>query len=89
MSATCGSCSAPIIWARTEKGRSIPVDERPVLNGNLDLVPDADPREPPTAFVLDKQGFRAGPGGTTQSPFLRYQSHFASCPDAAAHRKTR
>lgn len=29
----CKSCEAPIIWAMTEKGRRIPLDEEPVRDG--------------------------------------------------------
>lgn len=36
--ATCGSCPAEIVWAETERGRRIPLDARPVADGNLALV---------------------------------------------------
>lgn len=87
MTATCTSCGARIVWAKTENDKAIPIDYLPVTNGNVDLVADADPREPPTAFMLDKAGFRSVNESTRHSPFLRYQSHFASCAFADHHRK--
>ena len=30
MSAQCGSCHAPVVWAITEKGKRMPVDAEPV-----------------------------------------------------------
>lgn len=85
MSATCKGCKAEITWAVTTSGKSMPVDARPVQNGNLDLVPDSDPREPPTAHSLDSTGSR-DVNGARHSPALRYVSHFATCPDAIAFR---
>lgn len=38
MSATCGSCGAPLEWAKTLRGRSIPVDPETVESGNLRVV---------------------------------------------------
>ena len=35
MNSRCSSCGASIRWARTEKGKAIPVDPEPVTDGNL------------------------------------------------------
>ncbi len=35
---SCRSCKAPIVWARTEHGRSIPVDPIARPDGNLELI---------------------------------------------------
>jgi len=34
----CFSCHAPVIWAKTEKGRAMPVDAAPVETGNIELA---------------------------------------------------
>lgn len=36
---TCRSCGAPILWAKTERGKMMPVDPDPSENGNVELVP--------------------------------------------------
>lgn len=76
----CRSCQAPIVWAKTTPGdRSIPLDANDdgtamvVDNGNLVLVDD--PERTVVRYV------KAGEG--------RYQTHFASCPQAAEHRRNR
>lgn len=35
MTTRCGSCGAEITWARTEKGKPMPVDAAPNERGNL------------------------------------------------------
>lgn len=70
---TCRSCGAPITWAKTDKGKAMPLDAEPTPAGNLELdggrvrfvTPDAN--------------------ATTS----RYTSHFATCPDAVSHRRPR
>jgi hypothetical protein len=34
----CRSCQAPILWARTTRGKSVPLDAEPCADGNLTLV---------------------------------------------------
>lgn len=68
----CRYCGAPILWARTAKGRRIPLAAVPVAGGNLDL----DPAAGQVAYV-------AGPVSTE----VRYVSHFATCPSAGKARK--
>lgn len=71
----CSSCGAEIFWALTDKGKRIPMDAEPV--------------KLPGLFVLMKQGslLRASSAGSRGDvvPAL-YQSHFATCPNAASHR---
>lgn len=69
----CSSCGAPIIWLRTFAGKSIPVDEVPVPDGNIVVLGDSD-----TCQTLKK-------GEETEKP--RYVSHFATCPQAKDWRK--
>lgn len=70
MHATCRSCGAPIIWARTTGGKLIPVDPDPTDNGNVELV---DGLDRPTAIVHAQPPLAAPP--------MRLP-HFATCPDA-------
>jgi hypothetical protein len=36
--ATCSSCGAEIIWAKTESGKAMPLDAAPSASGNLILT---------------------------------------------------
>jgi hypothetical protein len=74
----CRSCEAPILWARTEKGRRIPLDPEPY-----------DGPDPRGLFLLRADGLAiaVSPGDALGEPV--YRSHFASCPDAALHRRSR
>lgn len=77
----CRTCSAPIVWATTEDGKSMPVDGPLTPDGNVVL---SRPPAPVTtdkvyAVVLDQDSlFGDGP---------RRVSHFATCPDAAGWRR--
>ncbi len=74
----CSSCGAEILWAESKNGFAMPIDPTPVEDGNVVLHAPDDPRESPLARVL-KKGEHA--------PMPRFTSHFATCPDAAEHRK--
>jgi hypothetical protein len=79
----CRSCGALIFWATTTKLKRMPVDAEPTADGNLIL---GEPKQPfpqyPTVMVL-------GPGDTPKPGVERYTSHFATCPQAATHRRSR
>lgn len=80
---TCSSCHGPIIWTVAAGGRQrrMPVDAVPHPDGNIWL----GGREPIRAHVLTRAQHRNRgllPDGTDL-----YRSHFASCPNAAHHRK--
>lgn len=79
--ARCRSCQARIVWAKTVAGKSCPLDADAVTGapiemagGGLVLVTDNGP---------DGRIVRAEHGA------YGFRSHFASCPDAKAHRKAR
>lgn len=76
MAATCKSCGAPVRWAKTIKGRPIPLDPIPAPNGNVIISEEG------TALVY------AGPAGIAAryQDEPRYLSHFATCPNADEHR---
>lgn len=69
----CRSCGAQIFFARTEKGRRMPIDAEPVAGGNLSLI--LGPPHLAEVRVVEVDGMN------------RYVSHFATCPQSAAHRK--
>lgn len=78
---TCNSCHAPIVWALTVAGKRMPVDAEPVEHGNLHLYePVTDPDSPRVIF------HDAG-CGDFDDPL--YTSHFATCPNANQHRRSR
>jgi hypothetical protein len=68
----CNSCGARIRWAVMPSGKRMPLDVTASASGNLVVV------EPQRMLV----GF-AQPGDSRP----RYTSHFATCPNAAAHRR--
>lgn len=70
----CRSCGAMILFAVTERGKYMPLDEKPVeFGGNIVL------REG-LAHVLAK-------GEPSNQGEARYRTHFQTCKRAAAHRK--
>jgi hypothetical protein len=69
----CRSCGAKIRWARTEKGRRMPVDAEIVYGGNIILQPQ--PHDVPTAIYAKPD-----------PAIKRFVSHFVTCRD---HRKWR
>jgi hypothetical protein len=80
---TCGSCQAEITWAVTTKGKRMPVDAEPAEDGNVVLHPGLGSGDLPTATVIPKAEDDPPP------VFPRYRSHFATCPHADTHRRTR
>ena len=72
--AVCRSCGAEIEWARTEAGKSIPLDLGEVENGNL---------------AVEGGVVRVRRAGDLAAFEPRRRSHFASCPYARQHRKAR
>lgn len=80
--ARCRSCRAPILWAVTADGESMPVDPHPATNGNV---------------LLTRQGGRLIAGVLSRKDAARkratravplHLSHFATCPNADTHRRT-
>ncbi len=70
----CRTCKAQVIWVKTEKGRSMPVDVDPVDGGNIMLMEHYG--QPPIArMVAPVEGVKC------------YVSHFATCKHADQHRK--
>jgi hypothetical protein len=79
--AFCGSCTQPIIWCSTVKGRLMPVDFDPHPDGNILLHERT--RLGPLAEVV-----AVGQDGLLPGEALRH-SHFVTCPQADQHRRPR
>ncbi len=82
----CKSCGAPIFWAESDRtGVSMPVDAEPSGAGNIQLV---DRRGKIVAQMLggSAKNIRDAAWALTGKHTLR-TSHFATCPNAAAHRR--
>lgn len=78
----CRSCKAPILWARTERGKNMPLDAEPYVGpepGGLFVLREPDEPKPLAVAVP--------PGAFPDEP--HYRSHFATCPHAADHRRSR
>ena len=74
---SCESCGAEIVWAETAAtGKPIPLDPQTVKGGNIIAARDPERGGKLVATVT-------GPGGGDR------QTHFASCPNAPQHRKSR
>lgn len=70
----CRSCGAPVIFATTANGTSMPLDAVPYLGGNVRLV----------------DGWRAEVVGPLEAMDVElYGSHFATCPQAKEWRRRR
>lgn len=77
----CRTCNASILWARTERGKRIPLDAEPYEGDDdrgLFVLREPDDPEGPLAI--------AAWGLDGLEP--HYRSHFATCPDAARHRRS-
>lgn len=80
----CRSCDAPIRWAKTAAGKSMPLDADPVDHGNVTIVGWEPGSYPPVPQVVVGQlAF-----GDTPVDLYRYVSHFSTCPQAGVHRRT-
>jgi hypothetical protein len=84
----CSTCRKPIIWAMHERTRRrMPIDAWPSAEGNVRLV-----RMPVTDEYLLVDGYPVARVLTTKQRFGQttlHTSHFATCPQAATHRRGR
>lgn len=72
--AKCRSCEAPMVWVKTAaNGRLMPLDPKPVPDGNVVLLASRDEQGVRLVRVL-AHGEDPGPDAK------RYISHFATCP---------
>lgn len=82
MISTCSSCGARIRWAKTSAGKRMPLDAEPSGSGNV-LLGWIGGEE--VAIVLGND--RADERAAAQIDGRAYLSHFATCPNASAHRR--
>lgn len=86
MSATCGSCGAPVVWVRTPSGARMPLDPMPLPD--RDLAPSLVAKHHDECRVIAtvdldaaREWLRAG--------WTLHRSHFSTCPNASQHRRRR
>lgn len=79
----CRSCGAPMVFVKTIFGKRIPLDVEPnmekgnvVVANGVAIYISGPKREGEARVVAERVGLRL------------YTSHFATCPDAAEHRKS-
>jgi hypothetical protein len=73
----CRSCGAPILWARTEKGKKEPIDLEPNPKGNI-ILREREGSEARAIHGVPDEVWPDEP---------RHTSHFATCPNAAEWRR--
>ena len=73
----CRSCKAPMFWAATSSGKKMPLDAKP-----LESMSGKD------SHGVVAFGIRAGVASKAYHG-AKYTSHFATCPDADEHRKSK
>ena len=80
--ATCKSCSAPIIWAVTAKGKPMPIDTEPVRDGNVLIYRVGDTEE------IRAQVVKRDPDQDEFDGLEEYHvSHFVTCPQSKGWRR--
>lgn len=70
---TCEACGVPLFFARTMRGRSMPLETAPIDGGNVVL--ERVGAETLARVVQAEKGVK------------RYVAHFARCPKAAEFRR--
>jgi hypothetical protein len=66
-----------MLWVVTDKGRRMPLDPEPVRDGNVVFTGEYDDDVPRVRYLHRDEA----PDVPT------YKSHFATCPNADAHRR--
>jgi hypothetical protein len=85
VSARCRSCGQEIEWAKTDRGRWMPIDPTPVSGGNLTI--DRSSWPPVATVITPGEGSRQLSFDSNNGEILAYVSHFKSCPDSTEWRK--
>lgn len=82
--ATCKSCKAAIVWAKTEKGASMPCDWEPAFDGGFYLFI----REGFVEAISTKSDHQSALRARSKKQ-LSHHSHFVTCPKRDQHRRPR
>jgi hypothetical protein len=72
----CKSCHRQVRWVKTAEGRNMPLDVHPTPDGSILLLTNGRSRVVPEA-------------DRAQCVAPLFKSHFATCPNAGAHRSHR
>lgn len=72
----CTSCGADILWVKSIGGSPMPLNAQSVGDGNIAVIDNVGHVRKGEMF----EPFYDGP---------LYKSHFATCPNAAKHRKSK
>lgn len=76
----CRSCERPIYWGVWPTGKKMPIDADPVTTGKLVVTYS------PASNTLRLEQFNPNDVKHTHNR-RRFDSHFATCPDAQKHRR--
>jgi hypothetical protein len=83
----CASCGAEITWTMTAAGKKMPLDVESTPLGRFFVDLPKDPTAPLQCLSATSDDERAVRFRIEDRP--RFDSHFATCPGAANHRKHR
>jgi hypothetical protein len=72
----CKSCQRQVRWVKTAEGRNMPLDVSPSPDGSIMVLADGRSRVVPVAE-------------RAQCVAPLFKAHFATCPNAASHRRSR
>jgi hypothetical protein len=78
---TCKSCGAPVWFAKVSPTKTMIVDREPSPDGNIELLVPVRLGNDITCRVIPK--------AERDRVLIKHKSHFATCPNAAQHRKPR
>lgn len=76
----CRSCDQEMLWARTTKGKAMPLDPEPVPDGNVQISHDGHEL---TATILAKDRLEAARVAGARL----YRPHHISCPQGSDWRR--
>lgn len=82
----CRSCNATIVWCETATGKRMPVDAEPHEGGTLVLISEGAGTRV-LALHFDSGDQRAERARALRQ--RRHRSHFATCPNAGQHRRSK
>lgn len=80
----CRSCGQLVVWIRTRGGKNMPCDPQ-----MLTYRQSATGKERIVTTAGDVVSAEVVESGAADSTGIGYISHFATCPNAARHRKRR